>query len=349
MTRELLDPVPGAAHVFRRAAAEGSEAVWAQEAVLSPNAGTETPDWFGFALDAAAGVVAVGAYFEGYDPGVDTTGAVYLYRRSGAGWALEARLPPPGVTWFGNAVALDLRAERLLVGTADANCPLGNGGGPQCGAAFLYDRPGGSWALRQTLRLPDAVERDLFGSLVGLADGYALVTAPRRRINGENNSGAAYLYGFDGDQLRLLTELVSPDPGRLDEYGRRAALSEGHALVGTLETLGAAYAVDLAYATPTEPAPSPPTEGMEPVHIGARPNPATDTIRLDYALTEPGTVEVEVLDALGRLVWHQDLGQRAAGAHGLEVEAGGWPAGRYLARLTTEGGVVTVPFTLLVP
>lgn len=79
--------------------------------------------------------------------------AVYLYRRTGEGFRLHARLtaPEPGAGHFGESVALAADGRTLLVG-ARSPCAAGS----RCGAAYLYAR-GDGWDFRGAIR--PAVER----------------------------------------------------------------------------------------------------------------------------------------------------------------------------------------------
>lgn len=119
--------------------------------------------WFAndLALSGDAGWLAVGG-----------EQAVYLYRRTGDGFRLHARLTPPepGAGHFGESVALAADGRTLLVGAPRSPC----GAGSRCGAAYLYAR-GEGWGYRGAIR--PAVERARadFGHRVALgADGQHL-------------------------------------------------------------------------------------------------------------------------------------------------------------------------------
>ncbi len=250
VTRGLLDPVPGAAHVFRRT----SEGVWVEEAVLCANEG-EIVDRFGWAVGSDAGHIAVGAYWEGHDGEDDTGGAVYVYRGEAGTWEQQERVRPVGASWFGGALALD--EKWMLVGSPNEGCP-----GPigyQCGAAYFYRHSATGWNRRSRVQPPDLTEYDFFGGHVALSSPYAVVTAPRQDVEGLNDARAAYLYRLDGSTWAFERLLRAPDPGRLDQFGRSAALAadttgaRATALIGTIEALGAAYALDLGLLVPSAP------------------------------------------------------------------------------------------------
>ncbi len=71
------------------------------------------------------------------------------------------------------------------------------------------------------------------------------------------------------------------------------------------------------------------------------PNPFSDQTRIVVDLPENRTVTLEVYDALGRRVAVVYRGLLAAGRHELPLDASGWASGFYLARLSSEKGVLT--------
>jgi hypothetical protein len=319
--RELLDPVPGAAHVFRRV----GEGKWVEEAVLRANQGGIV-DGFGRAVAASAGRVAVGAYYEGQDLGENNGGAVYIYRNNG-NWTQEIRLEPSEPSGFGAAVGID--GEWLVVGNPGEGCP--DPSDNFCGAVYYYRSTDQGWLPRGRYQPSDIAAFALLGNRLALALPYALVAAPRWNTEGPDDAGAVYLYRLDGDAWRFERLLRAPDPGRLEQFGRTVALSATTALVGTLESLGAAYAFDLLAFLPNEPA-GPQSAGLV---ASVFPNPTVGPATLRFQLSEPGEVHVEVFDALGRVVWRRAV-RLGAGTHAVQPEVGG--TGLYLVRLRTSTG-----------
>lgn len=70
------------------------------------------------------------------------------------------------------------------------------------------------------------------------------------------------------------------------------------------------------------------------------PNPARSEhgVGLRFDLAQPSEVSVELLDAAGRRVAHEDLGTLAAGRHALPWRPSGVAPGRYVLRLRTGAG-----------
>jgi FG-GAP repeat len=165
----------GAAFVYTRS---GSD--WKQQAVLHPNGQTGSA-WFGrsVALSADGNTALIGGPQNG-----GTTGAVWIFVRSGSTWTQQAMLLPPsrgknqadyahgivanssyGVS-FGTSVALSADGNTGLVGASAY--------GGFSGAAFAFVRSGSKWALqdKEPLRPKDAAGLAAVGGAVGLsADG----------------------------------------------------------------------------------------------------------------------------------------------------------------------------------
>lgn len=71
------------------------------------------------------------------------------------------------------------------------------------------------------------------------------------------------------------------------------------------------------------------------------PNPFSDQTAIVLDLPDPRTLTVEVFDILGRRVALILDSALPAGRHELTVDATGWPAGTYFARISTRTGVIT--------
>jgi len=99
----------GSAYVFTR-----TGGTWTQQAKLVPADGAAYDD-FGTAVAINANTIVVGAHKDD-DKGTDS-GSVYVFVRTGATWAQQAKLTAPDGTagdWFGRAVAVD--GDTIVVG-----------------------------------------------------------------------------------------------------------------------------------------------------------------------------------------------------------------------------------------
>lgn len=165
-------------------------------------------------LSADGTRLAVGAPREGSSAtGVDgdqandsapSSGAVYVFARTGASWAQEVYLKASNTQLgdtFGSAVALSADGLRLAVGAAGEDSTAAGIDGDQSdnsalgsGAVYVFARTGTSWAQEAYVKASNAAAADSFGAgAVSLsADGLRLAVG----AGGEDSSAT----GIDGDQ-----------------------------------------------------------------------------------------------------------------------------------------------------
>lgn len=130
---------------------------------------------FAWSMDAAAGVIAVGAHNEG-TTGVnfDGAGAVYTFEKIGGAWTRTARLEAPDAGWnqqFGFDVDLSPDGDSLLIGAK--NDPEA---GEDAGAIYAFERDGSSWRFSRKITPPVAgppAERVEFGYSVAITTNSA--------------------------------------------------------------------------------------------------------------------------------------------------------------------------------
>ena len=207
----------GATYVFRRAGTS-----WVQEAYLKAS-NTGAGDAFGWSVALHDDRLAVGAYRESsassgvngdaFDDSSPEAGAVYLFRRTGAGWRQEAyvKASNPGAgDWFGHTV--DLSGPQLVVGAqheaSSATVVDGDQGDDSAfgtGAAYWFERTDLEWDQRAYLKASNAELSDWFGSKVAVSQGRIVVAArgedgcdPGVGGNEDSNScssaGASYVF-----------------------------------------------------------------------------------------------------------------------------------------------------------
>ena len=202
-------PRAGAAYVFTR-----SGSSWTQAAYLKAS-NTGSYDSFGEASAASGDIIAIGA------PGEDigfSSGAVYVFARSGLSWTQEALLRPT-VTHeylaFGESLAIS--GDLIAVGDWEDNSntsginsdPFPAPDGDRSGAAYAFVRAGSSWTQVAYIKASNAGLRDEFGQSVAASDDLIAVGAMRERGNGKgiganqssnhlSDAGAAYFFSGMG-------------------------------------------------------------------------------------------------------------------------------------------------------
>jgi hypothetical protein len=198
-----LAPFSGAAYVFTRAGT-----TWSQQAYIKAS-NTDSADEFGRTGASISGnTLVVGAPHEdskatGIDGDQDdnsapSSGAVYVYTRSGTEWSQQAYLKASNTDdedLFGYSVALS--GDSLVVGAWRAVSGAG--------AAYLFTRNGTMWSQQDYLKASNTEADDNFGNAVAIS-GHTVVVAAivedssATGVNGDQsnnsaeNSGAAYVF-----------------------------------------------------------------------------------------------------------------------------------------------------------
>lgn len=138
-------------------------------------------------------------------------------------------------------------------------------------------------------------------------------------------------YGLDlGDWRLSLVYDLSDDGTALTGYGTNPS-GQTEAWLVTGLNLGAVSA---------EPPPA-----DDALTLTATPNPAHAAAQIAFTLAAPGSVALDVFDALGRQV-AQVRRAMPAGPGTFEIDTAGWPAGTYLARVQTGAASGRLPFTV---
>ena len=237
----------GAVYVFRATAG-----VWAQEAYLKAS-NTDAADLFGASieLNEAGDRLAVGAFGEAstasgidgdqFNNGAVSSGAVYLFARSGSSWSQQAYIKAanPGHPTdengdeFGYSVSLNAAGDVLAVGAPQEDSGGSGVGSDQSdnsttntGAAYLFEFSGGDWQQTEFFKAsnPDDVDEIGYTVVLNQTGDRLLVTSVREGsrslgVNGSQKlddfgaSGAAYLFVRDEDgwyQQSYIKDSVNP-------------------------------------------------------------------------------------------------------------------------------------------
>jgi hypothetical protein len=256
----------GAAYVFVR-----SGSVWTQQAYLKPAAVgiSQANDQFGYSVAASGDTIVVGAWLEdSSSTGVNSTpnesasssGAAYVFVRSGSVWTQQAYLKPAivgtmqGGDDFGFSVGVS--GDTVVVGAPgeDSNTTgvnsAPNEGATGAGAAYVFERSVGVWT-QQAYFKPAAVGtsqvNDQFGYSVGISGDTVAVgsvgerssstgvnSTPNDSING---AGAAYVFvrsaGVWTQQAYFKPATVGTTQGN-DQAGWSVGVSDDTVVVGAV-------------------------------------------------------------------------------------------------------------------
>lgn len=254
----------GAAYVFQRT---GSS--WAQEAYLkAPNA--ETTDFFGAAVAIDGNTILVSANQEdsnqititnGPTASTDNTatssGAVYVFQRSGTTWVQQAYLKPSNTgpnDQFG--VSLAISGDTIVVGAlledsdqlsiTNGSAAPANEGATDSGAVYVFQRSGTTWSEQAYLKPSNTGANDRFGASVGISKDTIVVGANLESsnqttiTNGSGASsddsaayaGAAYVFQRTGASWTEEAYLKAPNADAGDKFGQKVAIDGDTIVVG---------------------------------------------------------------------------------------------------------------------
>lgn len=167
---------------------EKSGSTWVQRAKLVAG-DRATGDGFGFSVAIDGSFVVIGATGDDLNHTESNSGSAYVFERSGSTWVQRAKLAPADGKkddFFGYTVSVS--GNHIVVGA-----PYQDEGASNAGAAYIYDRGGSQWVLREKLIASDASTNGDFGWSVGMSGERALVGSPSADGSAVN-VGAAYVY-----------------------------------------------------------------------------------------------------------------------------------------------------------
>jgi hypothetical protein len=171
----------GSAYIFKRTGTS-----WAEEAKIQASDKDEY-DQFARSVAIDGDYVAVGAFVQGN--GALTSGAAYIFKRSGTSWNQEAQIfPSDRVTGMSFGKSVDINGDTIIVG-ADSEST----GGASVGAAYIYKRSGTSWSEVVKIQASDKQAGDKFGYSVSIDNGKA-ISGSYQEDTGGAEAGAAYIF-----------------------------------------------------------------------------------------------------------------------------------------------------------
>lgn len=248
----------GAVYVFTR----DVDGIWTQQAYLKAS-NTDAGDGFGSAIALAQDTLVVGAPNEasradGIDGNQDSNnsadaGAAYVFGRDPAGtWTQLAYVKASNSDGGDNfGATISLSGDTFVVGAPrEDSAGVGidgiqnNNRSLNSGAAYVFVRDGvGTWSQQSYFKASNTGSQDQFGRAVTnhgdfIAVG-ALEDSSATGMNGDEstntsvNSGAAYLFAYDGvGSWSQVAYIKAPNTGGGDAFGASLALGEAALLIG---------------------------------------------------------------------------------------------------------------------
>jgi hypothetical protein len=233
-----------------------------QQAYLKAS-NTEALDRFGAAVAISGDTIVVGAPLEDSNAtGINgnqanntasSSGAAYVFTRSGANWSQQAYLKASNTgasDRFGAAVAIS--GDTIVIGASSeasnatgVNGDQANNLAGSSGAAYVFTRSAGIWTQQAYLKASNTGAGDEFGTSVAISGDTIVVGALFEEsnatgVNGDqaNNlatrSGAAYVFTRSGANWSQQAYLKASNTGTSDEFGWSVAVSGDTIVVGAL-------------------------------------------------------------------------------------------------------------------
>jgi len=204
----------GSAYVFNR---QGGS--WVETRKLTASDGAER-DHFGWSVAVSGSTVVVGAI------GDNTfQGSAYVFNRQGGSWVETQKLTASdgGTGEFGYSVAIN--GSTVVVGAISSNSFQG--------AAYVFNRQGGSWVEEQKLTTSDGATFDLFGWSVAVSGSTVVVSARGDTVGANFDQGSAYVFNRQGGSWVEEQKLTASDGAAIDEFGLSVAISGLTVVVGS--------------------------------------------------------------------------------------------------------------------
>jgi FG-GAP repeat protein len=230
----------------------------AQQAYLKASDTTGGPDEFGLSVAISGDTLVVGAPYEASaatgvngdaaDNSAATSGAAYVFVRSGGVWTQQAYLKASNTDLgdnFGTSVAISEDSAATGVNGNQAD----NSG--HCGAAYVFVRSAGGWSQQAYLKISNTYPTrqsvlalgDQFGASVAISGDTVVVGAyaEDNAATGVNSSvmnftvpqaGAAYVFVRSGTTWSQQAYLKASDTSTEARFGKSVAIFADTAVVG---------------------------------------------------------------------------------------------------------------------
>lgn len=179
-----------------------------------------TQDFFGGSVAMDDDFIVVGA--AGDDSAGSDTGRAFVFD---AGGNYRHAIDAPGLnstSFFGVSVAVD--AGKALVGASNFE------GANESNGAYLFDLESGAHVRTFTNPDPAGNTFEEFGYMVAMQGDFALIGAPRKKTDGTEAAGSAYI--FNTASGLLINSFTDPDPAYYEMFGTAVAIDDGVIAVG---------------------------------------------------------------------------------------------------------------------
>ena len=254
---------------------------------------------FGASIDYYNDTVFVGAPKGGDNE--YRQGMVYIYART-ADNLIQVQTVSAGINNYGSLFGYAVSAwkNKLLVSAPHAFIS-GNETFYFSGKAFLFEKTGSNWGIKDTITDTEPSSHDLFGSAVSVRDSLMVISEPRNDDLKEDG-GKIFVYKYNEGKWQPNIYLINPVNGE-SYFGNSLFVDNNTMMVGvsgnkTNKSEGTVY----YYIINENP------ESIRdnlPEKISIYPNPVSD--KLTVEITGTGKYQYKMFDPLGRLAFSGNL------------------------------------------
>ncbi|MFO0828472.1 MAG: dockerin type I domain-containing protein [Phycisphaerales bacterium] len=235
----------------------------AQQAFLAAS-NSDQDDYFGRSVAISGDTVVVGAHGEDsaatgvngdqWNNAAGSSGAAYVFVRSGTTWSQQAYLKASNtgaLDAFGFSVAVS--GDTVVVGAYGEDSAATGVNGVQAsnaasssGAAYVFVRSGTTWSQQAYLKASNTEAGDSFGDSVAISGNTVVVGSPfedsaATGVNGNQasnaaiDSGAAYVFVRNGTTWSQQAYLKASNTNALDRFGDVAIAGDSIVVGASLE------------------------------------------------------------------------------------------------------------------
>ncbi|MDF1592338.1 MAG: hypothetical protein P1P89_12555 [Desulfobacterales bacterium] len=200
----------GSVYIFTR-----TGETWTQQAKLTAG-DAEAYDYFGWSVAISGDTVIAGAY--GNDDAGESSGAAYIFTRTGEAWTQQAKLTAADAAaydYFGKSVSIN--GDYAIVGAHGSDDR-----GESSGAAYVFMWNGSGWIQDAKLTAGDGEAYDNFGVSVAVSGNHAVVGASGDD-DGGIDSGAAYIFSTSSPWTQQI-KLTGANAGAYAHFGYSVAI-----------------------------------------------------------------------------------------------------------------------------
>lgn len=173
----------GSAYVFEKI---GN--TWTEQAKLKASDEAEW-DFFGETVSISGDTIMIGANRD--DDAGTTSGAVYVFEKSGTNWIEQKLTSSDASTNDGFGSSVFLVGDMALIGAPGADDDAGN----RIGSVYVFSRNANTWTEDAIITASDPAHIDGFGRSVFFSGNTVIVGADQKDVPGQGqNAGAAYIF-----------------------------------------------------------------------------------------------------------------------------------------------------------